>query len=151
MTDQVFQSNLEARTAFKRMTGAIIRLTPYDLFIKVTVKSPTELVATIRVHEIQERRTAVILKNQGTRLVQFNLVNDVWVQTNTFTLWETDFTPIHHSIFGPGKTVGQWLLARQFESMCGRPGSDNHPLDSFQRTVVDGPDYSTKRMARHWA
>lgn len=149
---QTYSSNLDAIKAIKRLTGLVIRVTPYDLVQGVTVKSETEIVVTVKVHEIEERRTTVILKNQGTRLIQFTRTESGgWRQSGLFTLWETDFEPVHHSLFGPGKTVAEWLAARQFESMCGRPGTDNHPLDSYRRTVVDGADYTTRRMARHWA
>jgi hypothetical protein len=153
MTDQVYQSNLEAAIAFKQMTGITIRLTPYDLLARIVRKSDDQIVVAIKVHEVHEYRTSVVLKNQGTRLIQFRRVDGVgWRQIGLpVTMWESDFTPVHHSIFGPGKTVAEWLQARQFEADCGRPGTDNHPLDSFQRTVVDGPDFTTRKMARHWA
>lgn len=145
-------TNLEGAIEFKRLTGLTLRITPYDLVIAITVKSADEVVVTMQVHQIDERRTSVTLKAQGTRLTRYVRTAEGWHQAGLpFTMWQPDFEPVHHSIFGPGKTVAQWLAARRFESMCGRPGTDRHPLDSFQRTVIDGPDYSTRRMERHWA
>lgn len=147
-----FSTNLEAAIEFKRLTGITLRITPYDLVTAISIKADDQIVVTTKVHQVEERRTSVILKAQGTRLTQYLLGGGGWHQSGApFTLWEPDFEPVHHSIFGPGKTVAQWLAARQFEAMCGRPGSDSHPLDSYQRTVIDGPDFTNKKMARHWA
>lgn len=150
--DMVPESNLHALRAMKALTGLTIRVTPYEVVTRIKRLDEGTIVVQLRVYQAEERRTEVILKNQGTRLAQYTQTNGVWRQAGpTVTAWDDDFKPVYWSKFGPGKTVEQWYRAREFEASCYRPGSDSHPLDSFQRTVIDGPDYTTRRMERHWA
>jgi hypothetical protein len=150
--DTVPESNLHALRIMKQATGLTMRVTPYEVVTRIKQVTETTIVVQLRVYQAEERRTEVILKNQGTRLVQYSLTDHGWAQAGpTVTAWDDDFQPVYQSLYGPGKTVEEWYRARQFEAACHRPGTDSHPLDSFHRTVVDGPDYTTSRMARHWA
>lgn len=150
--DVVPESNLEARLVFKRVTGITLRVTPYEVVTRIKRLNESTIVVQLKVYQAEERRTEVILKNQGTRLVQFTLTERGWAQTGpSVTAWDDDFKPVYQSLYGPGKTVEEWYRARQFEADCHRPGTDSHPLDSARRTAAYDGEYSTARMVRHWA
>lgn len=143
-----FSSNLEARIAFKRLTGIEIRLTPFEVVVEIIEKSADEIVVKLIVFEVDERRTETWLNNRGTRLTQFKLVNGSWKQSpQSFTLWDTDFEPTAHNHYGVGKSVGEWLHARAYARLCYRPGSTAQPMDSFYRTTKG---HTSSRMAKHW-
>lgn len=146
------ESNLDALRVFKRATGLTMRVTPYEVVTRIKSIDETTIVVQLRVYQADERRTEVILKNQGTRLAQYTQTDGVWRQAGpTVTAWDDDFKPVYWSKFGPGKTVEQWYRAREFEASCYRPGTDQHPLDSAHRTSAYDGQYSTTRMVRHWA
>jgi hypothetical protein len=150
--DTVPESNLHALRVMKQATGLTMRVTPYEVVTRIKQVTETTIVVQLRVYQAEERRTEVILKNQGTRLVQYSLTDHGWAQAGpTVTAWDTDFAPVYQSLYGPGKTVEEWYRARQFEAACHRPGTDSHPLDSANRTAAYDGQYSTTRMVRHWA
>lgn len=150
--DIVPESNLHALRAMKQATGITMRVTPYEVVTRIKQVDASTIAVQLRVYQAEERRTEVILKNQGTRLIQFKLTDHGWAQTGRpITAWDDDFEPVYQSLYGPGKTVEEWYRARAFEASCHRPGTDSHPLDSARRTQAYGGQYSTKRMARHWA
>lgn len=147
-TTPAFESNLEARVAFKRLTGLNIRLTPWELLTRINRQSEDTIVVQIVTHEVNERKTQTILTGRGVRLIQYKLVDGSWKETFRLpVVWEPDFKPMTYSLFGPGKTPEEWLQAKLFEQMCYRPGSDRSPLDSCSRTSIG---YTTPKMARHW-
>jgi hypothetical protein len=150
--DTVPESNLHALRIMKQATGLTMRVTPYEVVTRIKQVTETTIVVQLRVYQAEERRTEVILKNQGTRLVQYSLTDHGWAQAGpTVTAWDDDFQPVYQSLYGPGKTVEEWYRARAFEAQCNRPGTDSHPLDSANRTAAYNGQYSTTRMVRHWA
>jgi len=146
------ESNLDALRIMKATTGLTMRITPYEVVTRIKRVNETTIVVQLRVYQAEERRTEVILKNQGTRLVQYTLTDHGWAQAGpTVTAWDDDFKPVYQSLYGPGKTVEEWYRSRLFEAACHRPGTDSHPLDSARRTAAYDGQYSTNRMVRHWA
>lgn len=144
-----YTDTLEARVAFKRLTGLNIRLTPFESITKIAPKSETEVVVQIITHQAEERRTEWLLTARGIKLVRFvQSESGTWAQVGKpLVMWDDDFERVSIPLFGPGKTPGEWLQAREFARMCYRPGTSNFPMDNHQRTQEG---YTTARMARHW-
>lgn len=143
-----FESNLEARRVFKAETGLNIRLTPFDLFTAMVRQSDTQITVSITVHQTDERRTSVILTGRGTRLIQFTKsLTGRWSQSSMMTMWDDEFECQTYSLFGPGKSPEEWLHAQIWSRMAHRVGSDNAPMDNFDRVQHDR---STPKMTRHW-
>jgi len=143
-----YQSNLDARLAFKRLTGINIRLTPYESLVKIGQPNDETIVVQLVVHQADERKTETILKAQGTRLIQFTKTPSGWAQHGKpVTVWDNDFKPIALPYFTRDRSLAAFLQSREFTRMCGRPGTDRNPLDSHDRTAQG---YSTRRMSRHW-
>lgn len=144
----VYETSLEASVAFKRLTGTTCRLTPFEALVKIAVKSDDEIIVQITTYEVIERRTEYVIKNRGTKLVGFSNRHGTWQQNGkALVVWETDFEPFSIPFYGSGKTMAEWLDAKEFARMCHRPGSSAVPMDSHKR-VMQGA--STVRMTRHW-
>lgn len=60
---------------------------------------------------------------------------------------EGAFEPFFINHYGPGQTVGEWLMQRHFERMAGRVGVDRFPMDTFKRTNAD---FAAPKMTKHW-
>lgn len=143
-----FESNLEARRAFKAATGLPIRLTPYDLFTAMVRQSETQLTVSILIHKAEERRASVVLIGRATRLIQYNRSPaGVWRQAGIVTVWDEDFEPQTYSLYGPGKSPEEWLHAQIWARMAHRVGSSRHPLDNFDRVRYDR---ASDKMVKHW-
>jgi hypothetical protein len=90
--DTVPESNLQALRVMKQATGLTMRVTPYEVVTRIKQVTETTIVVQLRVYQAEERRTEVILKNQGTRLVQYSLTDHGWAQAGpTVTAWDDDF------------------------------------------------------------
>jgi hypothetical protein len=74
--DTVPESNLQALRVMKQATGLTMRVTPYEVVTRIKQVTETTIVVQLRVYQAEERRTEVILKNQGTRLVQYSLTDN---------------------------------------------------------------------------
>lgn len=143
-----FESNLDARVAFKQMTGLTIRLTPWELIEKITQKDDGSIVVTIQTHTVSERTRETVLLTRATKLIQFvQSDSGAWVEALAFRVEDADFERQSIPLFGPGKTPEQWLMARQWERMAYRVGSAANPLDNYTRV---GAGYTPARMTRHW-
>jgi hypothetical protein len=143
-----YQSNLDARIAFKMLTGLQLRLRPYETVVTIAVQSPTQIVVKSEVYDFDERRTETFLTAKGTRLIAFQKAESGWSQSGkTITVWDPSFSRIAVNHYAPGKTEGEWLTGRAWDRLAYRPGSDAQPMDSFYRTTKG---YTPAKMARHW-
>jgi hypothetical protein len=145
-----YQDSLEARVAFKRLTGLTIRLTPFELLTAINQQSDTLVAASIVTFRVDERRTEYLIKARGTKLIGFGQdpVTWTWRQIGKpLVVWDEDFEPFSYNLFSRGKSPAEWLAAREFARQCYRPGTSAQPLDSSYRTTLG---YTTSKMERYW-
>ena len=145
-----YESNIEALRAFKSMTGgAYLRVRPFEIIEAIVQRDADNIVVKLITFELDERKTEMVLKAKGTKLVGYKRTESgSWVQNGkAFTVWDDTFSPISVKHYGPGKTEAEYWSAKAYDRLCYRPGSDRQPMDSFRR-VVEG--YTPARMERHW-
>lgn len=145
----MFETNLDARVAFKRLTGETIRLTPWEAIESIVEKDDGSVAVVIVTHTVEERKTETILTSRSLKLLVFVQSDTGWRQANRMVVPDPTFEKAEHiPLFGPGKTPAEWLMARQWERLAHRVGSSASPMDNYDRV---GKGYTTARMTRHWA
>lgn len=140
------KSNLELLGQFRRESGLVMRLRPYENVVKVTVDD-TKAAILIETFRFKELAREVRFKARGEKLIGFIRAQDVWLPVGELVTWDESFVPFTHVKYGKSVSPREHAARRQWERECYRPGSEVTPLDSYSR-VLSGP--TTEAMERYW-
>lgn len=140
------ESNLELLGQFRRNTGLVIQLRPYENVLKISTEE-SKAAILIETFKFTDLAREVRFKARGEKLLGFVRVNNVWIPVGELVTWDESFVPFTHVKYGKSVSPREYAARRQWERECYRPGSEITPLDSYQR-VLSGP--TTEEMERYW-
>lgn len=84
---------------------------------------------------------------RGTRMLAWTNRHGRWEFLGTFSNPDPEFVPEVHIKYGNIVTPREARQQLEWERLCYRPGTDQTPLDNYDRTLEG---LTTDRMERHW-